>query len=125
MAMSTLWPDQVKRGPMVREVQRSGNAGTGRYDAHSGADPDGRIERILCAAGYAGQGRYGSHDSATSPELESAVNDAEFQMKAAEADYENMKATQPEGGSTCNRRWPRPITTFRPPNCRKNAIRRC
>ena len=50
----------------------------------------------MVPAGYAGQGRYGSHDSATSPELESAVDDAEFQMKAAEADYENMKATQPK-----------------------------
>jgi HlyD family secretion protein len=90
--MSTLWPDQVKRGPMVREVRGLGTL-VPEDTMLIPATTDGRIERILVQPGT--QVRADTVVMIlTSPELESAVNDAEFQMKAAEADYENMKATQ-------------------------------
>ena len=56
--MSTLWPDTVKRGPMLRDVRGLGTLvpeDTLLITAHT----DGRIERILIKPGYAGEGRFG------------------------------------------------------------------
>jgi HlyD family secretion protein len=89
--MSTLWPDQVKRGPMLREVRGLGTlvpVDTMLITART----DGRVDRILIRPGTPVKA-----DSIvmvmTSPELETTLVSAEFAVKAAEADYENLKVT--------------------------------
>jgi len=89
--MSTLWPDQVKRGPMVVEVRGLGTL-VPEDTMLITAITDGRVERILIKPGTPVRA-----DSVvmvmTSPELETQLLDAEFALKAAEADYENLKVT--------------------------------
>ncbi len=89
--MSTLWPDQVKRGPMVREVRGLGTLVPVDTMLIT-ATTEGRVERILIRPGTPVKA-----DSVvmimTSPELETSVLDAEYALKAAEADYENLKVT--------------------------------
>src|SRR5205814_4284207 len=86
---ATIWPDEVKRGPMLREVRGLGTlvpediqwipaltiARVNRIVVHPGAivKPDTVILEL------------------SNPELERDVLDAEYQLKAAEADYENLK----------------------------------
>ena len=89
--MSTLWPDQVKRGPMLREVRGLGTlvpVDTMLITART----DGRIKRILIRPGTPVKA-----DSIvmvlTSPELETKLVGAEFAQKAAQADYDNLKVT--------------------------------
>ena len=86
---ATVWTDEVKRGPMLREVRGLGTlvpediqwipaltiARVNRIVVHPGAivKPDTVILEL------------------SNPELERDVLDAEYQLKAAEADYENLK----------------------------------
>jgi multidrug resistance efflux pump len=89
--LSTLWPDTVKRGPMLREVR-----GTGTLVPEDTmlitAVTDGRVQRILVKPGSPVKA-----DTVvmvlTSPELDTALLDAEFALKAAEADYKNLEVT--------------------------------
>jgi HlyD family secretion protein len=88
---STLWPDTVKRGPMTREVRGMGTLVPVDTMLIT-ATTEGRVERILIRPGTPVKA-----DSVvmilSSPELETAVLDAEFALKAAEADFANLKVT--------------------------------
>jgi HlyD family secretion protein len=88
---STLWPDTVKRGPMIREVHGLGTLvpeDTMLITAHT----DALVERILIKPGTPVK-----PDSVvmilSSAELQTALLDAEFAMRAAEADYKNLEVT--------------------------------
>ena len=89
--MSTLWPDTVKRGPMLREVRGLGTL-VPEDTMLIPATTDGRVQRILVYPGTPVKA-----DTTvmimTSQELETATLDAEYALKAAEADYENLKVT--------------------------------
>jgi HlyD family secretion protein len=89
--MSTLWPDQVKRGPMVLEVRGLGTL-VPEDTLLLTATTDGRVERILIKPGTNVRA-----DSVvmilSSPELETQLVTAEYLMKGAEADYANLKVT--------------------------------
>jgi HlyD family secretion protein len=89
--MSTLWPDTVKRGPMLREVRGLGTL-VPEDTMLIPATTDGRVQRILVYPGTPVKA-----DTTvmilTSQELETATLDAEFALKAAEADHENLKVT--------------------------------
>jgi HlyD family secretion protein len=89
--MSTLWPDTVKRGPMLREVRGLGTL-VPEDTMLIPATTDGRVERIVVRPGTPVKA-----DTLvmvlTSQELETATLDAEYALKAAEADYENLKVT--------------------------------
>jgi len=89
--MSTLWPDTVKRGPMLREVRGLGTL-VPEDTMLITARTEGRVERILIRPGTPVRA-----DSVvmimSSPELENTLVTAEFALKAAEADYQNLKVT--------------------------------
>ena len=89
--LSTLWPDTVKRGPMVREVRGLGTL-VPEDTMLITAVTDGRVQRILVKPGTPVKA-----DTVvmimTSPELDTALLDAEFALKAAEADYKNLEVT--------------------------------
>jgi HlyD family secretion protein len=89
--MSTLWPDTVRRGPMLREVRGLGTL-VPEDTMLITARTDGRVERILIRPGTPVKA-----DSVvmvlSSPELENVLVTAEYALKAAEADYENLKVT--------------------------------
>jgi HlyD family secretion protein len=89
--MSTLWPDTVKRGPMLREVRGLGTL-VPEDTLLIPATTDGRVERILVYPGTPVKAAT-TVMILTSPELETATLDAEYALKAAEADYENLKVT--------------------------------
>jgi len=89
--MSTLWPDTVKRGPIVLEVRGLGTL-VPEETLLIPATTDGRVEQILIKPGTPVH-----KDSVimtlTSQELETALQSAEYTLKAAEADYANLKVT--------------------------------
>lgn len=86
---STAVIETVKRGEMVRDVRGNGTL-VPDVTRWVPAPTDGRIERILLKAGV-------EVDSSTviaelsNPQLEQQATDTEFQVKAAEADQENLK----------------------------------
>lgn len=88
---STLWPDTVKRGPMVLDVRGLGTL-VPEDTMLITATTDGRVDRILIRPGTPVRA-----DSVvmvmSSPELETLVLTAEYNMKAAQADYDNLKVT--------------------------------
>src|ERR1041385_2042147 len=89
--MSTLWPDTVRRGPMLREVRGLGTL-VPENTMLITARTDGRIERILIRPGT--QVRADSLVmELSSPDLENILVTAEFALKGAEADYQNLKVT--------------------------------
>jgi HlyD family secretion protein len=89
--MSTLYPDQVKRGPMVLEVRGLGTL-VPEDTLLITATTDGKVERILIKPGADVRA-----DSVvmimSNPELETQLITAEYLMKGAEADYANLKVT--------------------------------
>src|SRR5689334_1277282 len=89
--MSTLWPDTVRRGPMLREVRGLGTL-VPEDTMLITASTDARIQRIMVRPGTPVKA-----DTLvmilTSPEVETQLLTAEFSLKAAEADYENLKVT--------------------------------
>jgi HlyD family secretion protein len=89
--MSTLWPDTVKRGPILLEVRGLGTL-VPEDTMLIPATTDGRVERIMVYPGTPVKA-----DTVvmvlTSPELETATLDAEYALKAAQAEYENLKVT--------------------------------
>ena len=107
--MSTLWPDTVKRGPMVREVRGLGTL-VPVDTMVIPATTDGRVERILVYPGTPVKA-----DTVvmtmTSPELETDTLNAEYALKAAEADYESPTLRGRCAGS-------RPGVGSRPPRAR-------
>jgi len=88
---ATLWPDSVKRGPM--RVDRRG-LGTlvPEETLLVPANTDGRVERRLVLPGQDATVTPGTVLMIlTSPELENSMVDAEFQLKTAEANYDDLK----------------------------------
>src|SRR6476469_528700 len=81
--MSTLWPDTVRRGPMLREVRGLGTL-VPEDTMLITARTDGRVERILIRPGTPVKA-----DSVvmvlSSPEMETQRISADFGLKAAEA----------------------------------------
>ena len=86
---STAVIETVKRGEMVRDVRGNGTL-VPEVARLVPAPADGRVERILLKAGV-------EVDSSSviaelsNPQLEQQAVDTEFQVKAAEADQENLK----------------------------------
>ena len=89
--MSTLWPDTVKRGPMLREVRGLGTL-VPEDTMLIPATTDGRVQRILVYPGTPVKANT-TVMVLTSQELETATLDAEYALKAAKADHENLKVT--------------------------------
>jgi HlyD family secretion protein len=89
--MSTLWPDTVKRGPMLRDVRGLGTL-VPEDTMLITATTDGRVERILIRPGTPVKAN-SVVMVLTSPELENQLVTAEYSLKEAEADYENLKVT--------------------------------
>src|SRR5215203_2182646 len=86
---STAVIETVKRGEMVRDVRGNGTL-VPEVTRLVPAPADGRVEKILLQAGV-------EVDASTvivelsNPQLEQQATDTEFQVKAAEADQENLK----------------------------------
>ncbi len=86
---ATLWPDTVKRGPMVRQVQGLGTLVPEDIRWIS-ATTTGRVERILLHPGTPVKA-----DSVilelSNPQLEQELQDAELRLQSAEAQLVNLK----------------------------------
>ena len=88
---STAVIETVKRGEMVRDVRGNGTL-VPEVTRWVPAPADGRVEKILLQAGMGVQ-----VDASTvivelsNPQMEQQAVDADFQVKAAEADEENLK----------------------------------
>ena len=89
VSRATVWVDTVKRGPMVRQVRGLGTL-VPEEIRWIPAATEGRVERILIKPGTAVKA-----DSVllelSNPELENSASEAEWQLKAAEADYSSLK----------------------------------
>jgi HlyD family secretion protein len=85
---STVWPDTVKRGEMIRNVRGLGTL-VPEDIVSIPATTDGRVERKLLA------GIQVKPETVllelTNPELQAATVDAEWQVKSAEAAYTDLK----------------------------------
>ena len=85
-----VWADTVKRGPMLREVRGLGSLvpETIRYIP---ATTDGRVEQRIVLPGTPVKA-----DTVimvlSNPQLEQSTLDADFQLKGAEAEFNNLKA---------------------------------
>ncbi len=88
---STVWPDTVKRGPMVRQVRGLGTL-VPKDVLWIPAVTTGRVERILMRPG---EGAKVTPDTVllvlSNPELELQALDAEYQVKAAQAEYADLE----------------------------------
>lgn len=86
---ATIWTDEVKRGPMLREVHGLGTL-IPEDIRWIPAQTDSRVDRIVIRPGAIVK-----PDSIilelSNPELQRDALDAEYQLKGAEADYENLK----------------------------------
>jgi HlyD family secretion protein len=93
---STVWIDAVKRGPMNRDVRGLGTL-VPEETLLIPANTDGRVERIIIRPGTAVK-----PDSVilvlNNPELQTAALNAEYALKAAEADYTNLRVTLEKQG---------------------------
>jgi len=86
---ATTWTDEVKRGPLLIEVHGVGTL-VPEDIRWLPAQTDSRVDRIVLHPGALVQP--GSVIlELTNPELQREVLDAEYQLKAAQADYENLK----------------------------------
>jgi HlyD family secretion protein len=88
---STIWTDQVKRGPMLRQVRGLGTLAP--VDIRSiSALTDATVERRRILPGTQVKADTIIMDL-SDPATEQAAKDAELQLKAAEADYKNLEVT--------------------------------
>jgi HlyD family secretion protein len=86
---STIWPDTVKRGPMVRDVRGLGTLVP--EDIHwIPAQTVARVDRIVIRPGHLVQPDTIILEM-SNPELQRDVLDAEYALKAAEANYANLR----------------------------------
>ncbi len=89
--LSTLWPDTVRRGPMVRDVRGLGTL-VPEDTLLVPANTDGRIEKIIIKPGTPVK-----PDSIiltmTNPELQTQLLDAQYAWKAAQAKYTDLRVT--------------------------------
>src|SRR6267143_1492245 len=87
---ATVWPDTVKRGPMLLQVRGLGTL-VPQDILWMPAPTDGRVERRLVLPGTAVKA-----DTVLielrNPELQQAALDAEWQVKAAQAQYNSLRA---------------------------------
>src|SRR5262249_35602976 len=87
---STIWPDEVKRGPMVREVRGLGTLVP--LDIRwIPAQTASRVDRIVVRPGPQILSPTTVILEMSDPTLQRELVDAEFQLKGAEADYANLK----------------------------------
>jgi len=89
---ATVWVDTVKRGPMVRQVRGLGTlVPVDEARRWVPASTQGRVERIVLRPGV-----QVTPDTIvlelSDPNVQQALNDAEQQLRAAEADYNSLKA---------------------------------
>ena len=89
---ATVWVDTVKRGPMVRQVRGLGTlVPVDEARRWVPASTQGRVERIVLRPGV-----QVTPDTVvlelSDPQVQQALNDAEQQLRAAEADYNSAKA---------------------------------
>src|ERR687887_432557 len=86
---AVVWPDSVKRGPMVRQVRGLGTL-TPEDIRWIPATTQGRVEKIILRPGADVK-----HDSVilelSNPQLEQQLLDAELKLAAAQAGLENLK----------------------------------
>jgi HlyD family secretion protein len=85
---STVWVDTVKRGPMLRQVRGLGTL-VPTDIRWLPAATEGRVERLLIQPGT----KVKANDvilEMSNPTITQAALDAEWQMKAAEAEYHNL-----------------------------------
>ena len=87
---STVWTDTVKRGPMLREVRGLGTLVPETVWVIPAAT-DGRVEKRYLLPGTPAEADTIILDL-SNPELEQAALDAQYQLKGAEASYEQTKA---------------------------------
>jgi len=85
----TLWPDTVKRGSMLREVRGLGTLVPVEIRWIPAAT-DGRIDKLVVLPGTKVKADTILVEM-SNPELQQAAVDAEYQVKAAEADYKSLK----------------------------------
>ncbi len=89
---ATVWVDIVKRGPMVRQVRGLGTlVPVDEARRWVPASTQGRVERIIMRPGV-----QVTPDTIvlelSDPNVQQALNDADQQLRAAEADYNSLKA---------------------------------
>ena len=88
---AVVWPDLVKRGPMVRQVRGLGTL-VPQEIRWIAARTEGRVEKIIVRPGASVE-----PDTIllelSSPELEQLARDAQLQFKAAEAELTTLRAT--------------------------------
>ena len=86
---ATLWPDTVKRGPMVRDMKGIGSL-VPEDTVWIPAKSSGQVVKLLVKSGQAVK-----PDTVlvvlNNPDLELEVNDYEWQVKQAEANYADLK----------------------------------
>lgn len=86
---SSIWMDTVKRGQMLRQVRGNGTLVPEQIQFVQ-ADTDGRVERILVLPGAEVQADTILLEL-SNPELKQAAFDAEWELKAAEAQLTKLK----------------------------------
>jgi HlyD family secretion protein len=89
---ATVWVDTVKRGPMVRQVRGLGTlVPVDEARRWVPASTQGRVEKIVLRPGV-----NVTPDTIvlelSDPQVQQALNDAEQQLRGAEADYSSLKA---------------------------------
>lgn len=87
---STIWTDTVKRGPMLREVRGLGTLVPETVWVIPAAT-DGRVEKRYLLPGTQVKANTVILDL-TNPQLQQETLDAQYQLKGAEASYEQTKA---------------------------------
>ena len=86
---ATVWVDTVKRGPMLRQVRGSGTL-VPEEIRWIPATTEGRVERILALPGTVVKADTVLLEL-SNPELVVAAQDAASELKAAQAEYTNLK----------------------------------
>ncbi len=86
---ATIWPDTVKRGPMLREVRGLGTL-VPEDIRWIPAQTDSRVDKIVLRPGATIKPESIILEL-SDPQLQRDALDAEYQLKGAEADYENLK----------------------------------
>jgi len=86
---ATIWPDEVKRGPMLREVRGLGTL-VPEDIRWIPAQTDSRVDRWVLRPGAIVKANSVIMEL-SDPTLQRDALDAEFQLKGAEADYANLQ----------------------------------
>src|SRR5260221_762058 len=86
---ATIWPDEVKRGPMLREVRGLGTL-VPEEIRWIPAQTDSHVDRIMIRPGAVVKPETIILEL-SDPQLQRDALDAEYQLKATEEDYANLK----------------------------------